>query len=342
MQKTLRNIFLLSIVLFICNMGKIGAEAVSESAVYVDASGIPVVTCYSGDTGVNATCRYAQELNLEFYGNTAERSYKNYDTAPNTVCFVYADASGMKMLYDRDCSQVEGYDATNDIKQTLTKQQPSGEQSCRYETQMINDALSFTSTGSGTVLNNNRLTSRYDGRVIEVEFDGSNCLEASSGMNNCRPNLYYSCENCDALYGPIKINVSFERRENYSNFTEFRHAIGCTGNDCVQINEGENKEELTNCNIFGDRITDILKQIIDLIQLAVPIIIIILTIIDFVGIVLSGEDKNFKAAGSKLIKRLIIGAAIIFLPMLLAFIIDMSGALAPYGIERNQLFCSLF
>ena len=104
---------------------------------------------------------------------------------------------------------------------------------------------------------------------------------------------------------------------------------------------GDEHEEI-KCVILGPHVTPKVKWIIDLIQISIPIIIIIMTIVDFTGIVLSGEDKNFKAAGSKLVKRLVIGAAIILLPMLIAFIIDLSGVLVPYGIAQDQLFCSLF
>ena len=100
--------------------------------------------------------------------------------------------------------------------------------------------------------------------------------------------------------------------------------------------------DISDCAILGDNITPIVKWLIDLIDIAIPIIIIIMTIVDFTGVVLSGEEKNFKAAGTKLIKRLIIGAVVILLPMLLAFIIDLSGVLVPYGIGKNQVFCSLF
>ena len=115
-----------------------------------------------------------------------------------------------------------------------------------------------------------------------------------------------------------------------------------TSTDPIDISGNDNVENTSKCAILGEELGDMVKAAIDLIQLSIPIIIVILTIIDFTGIVLSGEDKNFKAAGTKLVKRLLIGAAIIFLPMLLTFIIDMSGVLVPYGIERNDLFCSLF
>mgnify|MGYP001078767066 CR=1 FL=1 len=337
MQKTLRNIFLLSIVLFICSVREVDAAPISVE--YVDSNGNSWVTCYSEDVGINSYCQFDNEVGIEFHG-ASENDYRNFNTAPNTVCYVTHDAFE-KHLFSRSCSEVDGYDASNDVKMTLTKRMPSETLSCRYEIPGTTPSVNFNYNSTGTTLNTYFLVSQYDDRKISLRFDGSNCF-GDSTLSGCRDKLYCLCENCDSTYGEIKLNISFEQKEGYTDCANFTHTIGCTGSDCVEIKDDDIQEKSAGCNIFGDRITDMLKQVIDLIQLAVPIIIVILTIIDFIGIVLSGEEKNFKAAWSKLIKRLMIGAAIIFLPMLLAFIIDMSGALAPYGIERNQLFCSLF
>ncbi len=102
------------------------------------------------------------------------------------------------------------------------------------------------------------------------------------------------------------------------------------------------EEEINKCVVFGQNTDKILKWVINFIYIAVPVIIIIMSIIEFAGIALSGDEKNFKAVGTKLIKRLIIGAVIIFLPILIIFLVDLSGVLIPYGIEPNQIFCSLF
>ncbi len=96
------------------------------------------------------------------------------------------------------------------------------------------------------------------------------------------------------------------------------------------------------CTILGKKVTPIIKWIVDLIQISIPVIIVIMTSIDFTSVVLNGEDKSLKAATTKFVKRLIIGAVIIFLPMLVTFIIDLSGALEPYGVNSNELFCSIF
>lgn len=143
----------------------------------------------------------------------------------------------------------------------------------------------------------------------------------------------------------VTFNIALERANSFVSEEEKRLDEEQTRLDSStntrEPDDGTNNN-VSICAIFGENVTPIIQWVIDLVNISVPVLIIILTIIDFASVVLSGEDKNFKAAGSKLVKRLIIGVIIIFLPMLLTFIIDFSGALVPYGIERNQLFCSLY
>ena len=144
-------------------------------------------------------------------------------------------------------------------------------------------------------------------------------------------------------------NVEKYYKEELGKLQNMHKALAA-GNDLdfsMKVYEGEYRPvgpddpnqpiEPGKCALLGDKFGGIVKWAIDLIQIAIPVIIIIMTIIDFSGVVFSGEDKNFKAAGSKFIKRLVIGAIVILLPMLIAFLIDLSGVLVPYGIERDQL-----
>lgn len=112
------------------------------------------------------------------------------------------------------------------------------------------------------------------------------------------------------------------------------------------INVGGNSDDddtgLTQCAILGEHVTPIVKWAIRIIQILSIVLIVVLTIVDFAGIVISGEEKNFKEAGTRFVKRLIAGIAILFAPALLTYLIDISGILGQYGIDRNELFCSLF
>ncbi len=341
MQKTIRNLLLIAITIFVCNIGKVDAENISVE--YVDSNGISAVTCYEKAVG-GSVCHVGQETTVYFYG-IDEQDYRKIETAPNTICLVNSNESGHSIsIYDRACSEVEGWDTA--YKQTLTKQIPTNDMTCRFTIPVSNDPIVFKYNDSSTILSTEFIISRYDQRKIIFNFDGSSCQDTSGiTFNGCKSPLYCHCEeNCDTYYGDMRVSLSFEKKEGYDDCYNFSHLIStCIGEGCAHLNDDNAQQGGTsNCDIFGKRLTDILKQIIDLIQIAIPVVIIILTIVDFVGIVLSGEEKNFKAAGNKFVKRIIIGVAVIFLPMLLAFIIDLSGALVPYGIERNQLFCSLF
>lgn len=83
----------------------------------------------------------------------------------------------------------------------------------------------------------------------------------------------------------------------------------------------------------------LIKQVYTLIRYLVPVLIIALSIVDFLKVLLSGEEKAYKTAWSKFIKRLIIGVVILILPILISFIINLSGALKGYGIDSDSLFC---
>ena len=67
----------------------------------------------------------------------------------------------------------------------------------------------------------------------------------------------------------------------------------------------------------------------------------ILGILDFVRALLAGDDKGFKEAWQRFIKRLIAAVVVILLPVLVTFLLDISGVLKQYGIEGegNEIYC---
>lgn len=141
----------------------------------------------------------------------------------------------------------------------------------------------------------------------------------------------------DKFYNEIDVSIVKPKRYILTN-TPFN----APDEPGIDNKPGIDNEIESGCHLFGENMTPIIKWAIRIIYIAVPILIIILTIVSFIGVVLSGEEKNFKEVINKLVKRLLIGVAILLLPALLTFIIDMSGALQQYGIEKGDLYCSLF
>lgn len=77
--------------------------------------------------------------------------------------------------------------------------------------------------------------------------------------------------------------------------------------------------------IFGDKTFGILQDLFGIIKMIIPAIVILLGMADFLKVVFSGEEKDMKLAGMRLVKRIIIGIILILLPVLLGFIFDLVG-----------------
>ena len=100
-------------------------------------------------------------------------------------------------------------------------------------------------------------------------------------------------------------------------------------------------EGSSGCGIFGDKTLGMLKWASNIIRFGVPLIIILLGIKDFVMVIISGDDKNYKEAFNKLIKRLIIGVVILLIPYLIKFLFNLGGIIGLYNIGEDEIFCGI-
>lgn len=80
----------------------------------------------------------------------------------------------------------------------------------------------------------------------------------------------------------------------------------------------------------------LVKQIYNIIKILIPILIIALSIVDFLTVILISDDKNYKSAWDKFIKRLIIGVIFFLVPIIVSFILEYS------GIETEQSYLEIF
>ena len=76
----------------------------------------------------------------------------------------------------------------------------------------------------------------------------------------------------------------------------------------------------------------VIKGAFNIIRIAVPIILIIMGSIDLGKAVLASDDKEIKAATSKLVKRAIAAAAVFFV----VTIVDVVMGLVAKGVEDTQ------
>lgn len=79
------------------------------------------------------------------------------------------------------------------------------------------------------------------------------------------------------------------------------------------------------CSVLGAEFHDILKEVFGWIQIAVPCLVLVLCSVDLASAVISQEEKNIQAALSKVVKRVMIGVAIFFVPTVIDFMLDLAG-----------------
>lgn len=79
------------------------------------------------------------------------------------------------------------------------------------------------------------------------------------------------------------------------------------------------------CGFIGERTFEYVQMIYSLIKFLIPAIIILFGMIDFLKVLLSGEDKDMKQAWTSFIKRIIAGIIFILLPVLIEFIFKLVG-----------------
>lgn len=81
-----------------------------------------------------------------------------------------------------------------------------------------------------------------------------------------------------------------------------------------------------DCNsIFGGTFGDLLKQVLSFIRFVVPILIISLSIVDFIKALANQTQEELKKAFQRLVKRIIIGVVIFLLPTILEVILNLAG-----------------
>lgn len=92
----------------------------------------------------------------------------------------------------------------------------------------------------------------------------------------------------------------------------------------LNINSG------TNCNsILGQQMSEIVKNLFTFIQYLGPILVAVFSIMDFIKAAASGDEGQMKKASEKLMKRIICGILLFFVPLICSFLMDLGGLTMP-------------
>lgn len=130
--------------------------------------------------------------------------------------------------------------------------------------------------------------------------------------------------------------------------TEMTSTLETSGADLENIDMSKNtntgsstSDNIKGCDVLGPKTSELLKWGLNLLRIGGPLLVIALGVTDFLKILLSGEDKEYKECGKKFIKRLLALVVLQLLPYILFFVIDISGVTTQYGIERGEIYCVL-
>lgn len=229
-----------------------------------------------------------------------------------------------------ECSETEGT--------LLTEQLSSG--NIIGMPQVVLVEHSDTSCTYEGIYNSDKITFKVkseDGRTYRPAFlcisDSSKplCkLSNSSGAHfyngtatiKCPTYIYYQCTEfrggrleCEILDSGGNID------NNYSGINGIEGDEPYTPLPPVEIETGP-----LDCNgIFQGPFGDFLKEIWKLIKFAVPILIIALSIVDFIKSISAHDESEIKKATNKLLKRLMIGVLVFVLPTIIEFLLHMAG-----------------
>lgn len=79
-----------------------------------------------------------------------------------------------------------------------------------------------------------------------------------------------------------------------------------------------------NCDaLLTSEAADMISEVIGYIRIGVPILLIILSIIDFAGVISSDDENAMKVATSRVFKRFIAAALVFFVPLIINIILSI-------------------
>lgn len=165
------------------------------------------------------------------------------------------------------------------------------------------------------------------------------CTSLSS--NNCSGNTDKNKKKC-------QWNGSTCCPNGRCNNTGMTSTLETSGADLENIDMSKNtntgsstSDNIKGCDVLGPKTSELLKWGLNLLRIGGPLLVIALGVTDFLKILLSGEDKEYKECGKKFIKRLLALVVLQLLPYILFFVIDISGVTTQYGIEKGEIYCVL-
>lgn len=104
----------------------------------------------------------------------------------------------------------------------------------------------------------------------------------------------------------------------------------------MNISYAETDDGVKLCQgVLGEDLTTLLKDALRLMQIAGPILVIIMTIIDLIKATATGGKDDLSKVGKKTVKRLIYAVLLFLIPTILNWVFSIFGIYGVCGIGTN-------
>lgn len=183
---------------------------------------------------------------------------------------------------------------------------------------------------------------------LEDIVDKYGCITYSSYLNLLKEakTKFGTCDNnaefTDKYNRLYSLCESFRSTANYADEDD----DGITAKSCMRAcsNLKDDVADICNressdiqCGSLGQKIVKWIYKIIRMVRYIIPILIILLSILDYIKAIGSDSDDEMKKATGKFFKRLIVAAIIFIIPFILEFVLKMFHL---PGLSDTNPFCS--
>lgn len=187
--------------------------------------------------------------------------------------------------------------------------------------------ISGSGNDSGWVSANQGLTDKTGNSYI-LSSDAINKFFIS--QDSCKETTLYLKVKGEVGTGIYAMDVQTTKPDDTENGAfSVNIAGGDNGQHDISIDvTPPDRDYVTGCDMLGGEgsaTIKIIKKLYGYFTWIIPILVVVLSILDFVKVVGAGDDKDFKKAQNNLAKRIIIGIVFFLVPLIVSLFINISG-----------------
>ena len=221
------------------------------------------------------------------------------------------------------------------------------ENSCTISAQVI-DALNDNAATDETFqvtfsMYNNYLKTWKVNNSNEVTLIGNNTEEYQIALNNGTTRFFVALDVLNSIYKSNSLEMTCPTKlyackdyensmNNQVNYT-FRSGPACNIQSHIGSANLDGLNQTITCKgLFSDKeegsVYQLLQTLLDYIKILGPILVVILSAVDFISAVASSDEEAMKKAQHRLVIRLIAATALFLVPTFVQLILDLIGGIA--------------